>query len=236
MRLLELELAERPEHPFTLFNLGMTLVHGSRFGEAADFLRRGIARSGPDESHLRKAYALLVYAEMRLITSPGSAQVCRQGRASFPKDTELRFREGVLLHELGRLGEARRALLEVLATREERHFSSVDRGLCGFKARQNLAVIADNLGDLVEAEDQWRRIVTEVPGYRLGWRGLAETLIRRGRFAAAEALVEDLLGNDSLRVEGWLLKSRIALRLDCWKTPNRASIGRSRNTPMTPRS
>jgi hypothetical protein len=29
-------------------------------------LRRGIARSGPDESHLRKAFALLVYAEMRL--------------------------------------------------------------------------------------------------------------------------------------------------------------------------
>ncbi len=203
-------VVRRPAVPFPL-------VHGSRFAEAADFLRRGIARSGPDESHLRKAYALLVYAEMRLNHHEAALEVCRQGRASFPNDTELRFREGVLLHELGRLGEARRALLEVLATREERHFSSVDRGLSGFKARQNLAVIADNLGDLVEAEDQWWRIVTEVPGYRLGWRGLGETLIRRGRFAAAEGLVEDLLGNDSLRVEGWLLKSRIALRLDCWE-------------------
>ena len=42
VRLLELELAERPEHPFTLFNLGMTHVHGSRFAEAADYLRRGM--------------------------------------------------------------------------------------------------------------------------------------------------------------------------------------------------
>jgi hypothetical protein len=44
LHLLNLELAERPEHPFTLFNLGMTHVHASRFAEGADFLRRGIAR------------------------------------------------------------------------------------------------------------------------------------------------------------------------------------------------
>jgi O-antigen biosynthesis protein len=255
LRLLELELAERPEHPFTLFNLGMTHVHGSRFAEAADYLRRGIARSGPEESHLRKAYALLVYAEMKLNRHEAALEVCRQGRAMFPKDAELRFREGVLLHELGRLPEARRAYLDVLATRETRHFSSVDRGLAGFKARQNLAVIAGGLGDLVEAEEQWRRIVAEVPHYRPGWRGLGETLIRGGHFGEAEALVQELLrtpkatrdpggrgsvravdfqarteprppdpcqvlgalNNDRLRVEGWLLKSRIALRLDRWE-------------------
>ena len=39
LRLLQLELAERPEHPFTLFNLGMTHVHSGRFAEAADYLR-----------------------------------------------------------------------------------------------------------------------------------------------------------------------------------------------------
>ena len=215
--LLELELAERPEHPFTLFNLGMTHVHGSRFAEAADYLRRGIARSGPDESHLRKAYALLVYAEMRLKHHEAALEACRRGRAMFPKDTELRFREGVLLHELGRLGEARRAYLDVMETGEERHFTSVDRGLAGFKTRQNLAVVAADLGDFAEAEDQWRRVVAEVPCYRPGWRGLGETLIRRGRFAEAESLVEELLSNHSVRVEGWLLKSRIALRLGCWE-------------------
>ena len=236
LRLLELELAERPEHPFTLFNLGMTHVHGSRFAEAADYLRRGIARSGPDESHLRKAYALLVYAEMRLNHHEAALEVCQRGRAMFPKDAELRFREGVLLHELGRLGEARRAYLDVLETREDRHFASVDRGLSGFKARQNLAVIASDLGDLVEAEDQWRRIVAEVPRYRPGWRGLGETLIRRGRFAEAETLAQDLLGDASLRVEGFLIKSRIALRLHGWDDAKASSIGRSRSTRTTRKS
>jgi 2-polyprenyl-3-methyl-5-hydroxy-6-metoxy-1,4-benzoquinol methylase len=34
MRLLLLELAERPEHPFTLFNLGMTQIHANRPADA----------------------------------------------------------------------------------------------------------------------------------------------------------------------------------------------------------
>jgi len=216
LRLLELELAERPEHPFTLFNLGMTHVHGSRFDEAADYLRRGIARSGPDESHLRKAYALLVYAEMRLNHHEAALEACGRGRAMFPGDAELRFRQGVLLHELGRLEEARQAYLDVLDNREERHFASVDRGLAGFKARQNLAVVASDMGDLVEAERQWREVVREAPRYRPGWRGLGETLVRRGRFAEAESLAEELLRDRPLRAEGWLLRNRIARRLGCW--------------------
>ena len=217
LRLLHLEQAERPEHPFTLFNLGMTYVDGEQFGEAEDHLRRSIARSGPEESQLRKAYALLVYSQMRLGRSEEALKTCRAGRSLFPLDAELRFREGVVLHDLGRLEEAVRAYQDVLETREERHFSSVDRGLSGFKARQNLAVAFADMGNLDEAERQWRAVVSEMPTYRGGWRGLGETLIRRDRFAEVESLVEELLSNDSLRVEGWLLKSRIALRLGCWE-------------------
>ena len=128
----------------------------------------------------------------------------------FPRDAELRFREGVLLHELGRLDEARRAYLDVLESREDRHFSSVNQSLSGFKARQNLAVVLGDLGDLAGAEEPWRRVVGEVPGYRPGWRGLGETLIRRGQFAEADAVAARLLVNGSNRVEGFLIKSRIA--------------------------
>ena len=213
LRLLELELAERPEHPFTLFNLGMTHVHGSRYAEAADYLRRGIARSSPEESHLRKAYALLVYAEMRLGRREQALETCQRGRGLFPRDVELRFREGVLLHEMGRLAEARRAYLDVLGNGDDRHFSSVDRGLNGFKAHQNLAVVATEMGDLAEAERHWREVVREAPGYRPGWRGLAETLIGRGLFAEAGELAEELMRNGPHHVEGLLIKSRIALAL-----------------------
>ncbi len=211
LHLLELELAERPEHPFTLFNLGMTHVHASRFGEGAEFLRRGIARSEPGESHLRKAYALLLYAEMRLGLRDQALQTCRKGRSLFPHDAELRFREGVLLHELGRMDEARTAYLDVLRNSEGRHLTSADRALTGFKAHQNLAVIASDVGNLVEAEREWREVVHAAPRYRPGWRGLGEILVRQGRYAEAEALADTMLADGATRIEGFLLKSRVAL-------------------------
>jgi O-antigen biosynthesis protein len=231
MRLLRLELAERPEHPFTLFNLGMTHSHASQFAEAADYLKRSIARSNPDESHLRKAYALLVYAEMRQDRRDEALAVCRRGRGLFPRDAELRFREGVLLHELGRLDEARRAYLDVLEHRDDRHFTSVDRGLDGFKARQNLAVVAGDMGDFAEAERQWRQVVEEMPAYRAGWRGLGDALTRGGRLAEAEALAERMLAQPSNRAEGHLLRHRLDLlsnRVD----EARAELDRGKRTVL----
>jgi tetratricopeptide (TPR) repeat protein len=213
LHILELELAERPEHPFTLFNLGMTYVHASRFAEAANFLKRGIARSNPDESHLRKAYALLVQAETHLGQRETALETCRRGRALFPRDAELLFREGVVLQELRRFDEARRAYAEVLGSWEERHFASVDRGLTGFKAHHNLAVMAAERGDLAEAEREWREVVTAAPGYRLGWRGLGETLTRQERYQDAEALAKTVQLHDAARTEGYLLESRVALAL-----------------------
>ncbi len=211
LRLLHLEQAERPEHPFTLFNLGMTYVDGGQFGEAEEYLRRSIARSGPEESQLRKAYALLVYSQMRLGRSEEALKTCRAGRSLFPLDSELRFREGVLLHELSRLEEAIRAYHDVIETREERHFSSVDRGLAGFKARQNLAVVYGEMGRLDAAEQEWRAVVSEMPAYRVGWRGLVDILLRRGRLEEARALADKLEKGAALRLEAFLLRSRVAM-------------------------
>jgi GT2 family glycosyltransferase/tetratricopeptide (TPR) repeat protein/2-polyprenyl-3-methyl-5-hydroxy-6-metoxy-1,4-benzoquinol methylase len=213
LRILGIELAERPGHPFTLFNLGMTYVDGSQFTEGAESLRQSIAASGPEESHLRKAYALLVYAEMRLGRGQEALRTCRRGRELFPADAELRFREGVLLHELGRPEEAVRAYRDVLENREERHFASVDRGLAGFKARQNLAVVFTDMGRLAEAEREWRNVVSEMPAHRAGWRGLGEILLRRGRVEEASALAGEMSRRAALRVEGSLLRSRVALAM-----------------------
>jgi Flp pilus assembly protein TadD len=211
LRILELELSERPEHPFTLFNLGMTHVHAGRFSEGAGYLRRSMAHSNPDESHLRKVYALLVYAEMRLGNREQAMETCRRGLHLFPHDVELRFREGVLLHELGRLQEARQAYSAILTNREERHFSSVDRALTGFKVHQNMAAVATDMGDLAGAEHEWREVVQAAPRYRPGWRGLGETLIRAGRVAEAATVADDLASAGAIRTEGLLLKSRAAI-------------------------
>jgi O-antigen biosynthesis protein len=156
LHLLYLELREQPEHPFTLFNLGMTYADGARFEEAEEFLNRSISRSAPEESHLRKSHALLVYAQMQQGRHGKALATCQRARKLFPRDVELRFREGVILHELGRHEEAAKAYRDVLANADERHFDSVDRGLTGFKARQNLAIVYTDMGDLARAEAEWR--------------------------------------------------------------------------------
>jgi GT2 family glycosyltransferase/tetratricopeptide (TPR) repeat protein/2-polyprenyl-3-methyl-5-hydroxy-6-metoxy-1,4-benzoquinol methylase len=210
LHLLDLELRERPEHPFTLFNLGMTYADGGRYEEAVEFLRRSIAHSAPGESHLRKAYALLLYAQMQLKRHDEASQTCQQGRALFPEDAELRFRQGVLLHDLGCLDEAARAYQDVLENREERHFTSVDSGIKGFKARQNLAVVYTDMGDLAAAEHHWRLIVREVPRYRSGWRGLGDVLLRQGKLGEAREVAEQLVGEAVLKGEGLMLRGRVA--------------------------
>jgi glycosyltransferase involved in cell wall biosynthesis len=141
LRLLNLELRERPDHPFTLFNLGMTYADVGDYRQAVTFLQRSIERSGPTESHLRKAFALLVHCQGGLGQLQSAEETCREGLARFPEDLELRFRRGILLHELGRSREAVAAYLDVLENKGERYFTSVDRGIRGFKARQNLAVV-----------------------------------------------------------------------------------------------
>ena len=83
----------------------MTYSDAGQFEEAAEFLRRSIEHSKPDESHLRKAYALLVHAEVRQGLRKGTGDM-PAGAELFPQDIELRFREGVVLHELGRLEES----------------------------------------------------------------------------------------------------------------------------------
>jgi GT2 family glycosyltransferase/tetratricopeptide (TPR) repeat protein/2-polyprenyl-3-methyl-5-hydroxy-6-metoxy-1,4-benzoquinol methylase len=210
LHLLHLEHGERGEHPFTLFNLGMTYADVGRHAEAVDWLKRSIERSNAGESHLRKAYALLVHSLNRLGRAEEAWEACGRGLGLFPQDLELSFRRASLLHERGRLEESARAYLDVLETQRERHFTSVDRGIAGFKARHNLAVVYSDLGEPSRAEEQWRLVVREQPRYRHGWRGLGEALLRQGRRDDAEALAEQLL-QDGLPEEGMMLHGQVAL-------------------------
>ena len=170
-------MAERPDHPFVLFNLGMTYCDAKKYADANRFLQQCLAVSKPEESHLRKAYSLLVSGlRIRRNGTSDEATARQQGTALFPDDKELLFRTAILHHHFGRLRDAEQTYFRVLNGQEERHFSSIDRALTGFKARHNLAIVYDEMGRLDKAEEQWRRIVQEVPSYRAGWHGLADVL------------------------------------------------------------
>ena len=210
LRLLMLELAERPEHPFTLFNLGMTY-------RPREPVRRGsrlpAAQHQPVVSgRVAPAEGLWTARLRRDAAGPprGGARGMPEGTLNVSAGRRAAVSGRRLLLEMGRLVEARNAYLNVLTTQDERHFSSVTRGLDGFMAHQNLAVVAIQMGDLPEAERQWSEVVCEIPRYREGWRGLGDVLIRMQRFDEADGLAAELLKDSHVRVEGLLLTSCLA--------------------------
>jgi GT2 family glycosyltransferase/tetratricopeptide (TPR) repeat protein len=210
LRLLELDLAERPEHPFVLFNLGMTYADAGQHDEAVAHLRRSLAAADPGESQVRKAYALLVGSLTHLQRHDEALDVCRQARSQFADDRELLFREGLLAHELGRLEEAERAYQAVLSTREARHFMSLHQGIAGFKTHHNLALVYTDQGVLDRAEEQWRSALAEAPDYADGWRGLGDCLFRQEKRDELRQVIAQLCADPRLRAVGLVLTGRLA--------------------------
>jgi tetratricopeptide (TPR) repeat protein len=141
LRILQKDLADRPEHPFVLFNLGMTYDDMGQHREAEIWLRKSLAVSDPGESHVRKVYALLASSLDRQGKSHEAHEICRRGLELFPEDEELLFRLGILEHRAQNLEAAIRSFRTILNHEAQRHFASIDRGITGYKARHNLALV-----------------------------------------------------------------------------------------------
>ena len=73
------------------------------YSTAIHYLQRCLVASTPDESHLRKAYALLISALGQAERHDEAWQFCQQGLNLYPTDKELLFRAAMLHHHFGRL-------------------------------------------------------------------------------------------------------------------------------------
>ncbi len=182
LRLLSAEVAEHPDDPFVLFNIGSVYLELGRTAEALPLLARSLERSHPSDSIVRKLHALIVQGHRRLGQADQALLACRAGRDVYPDDAELLFQEALILRGLGRRDEAEACLLRLLDAREGEHFASVDPGLRGHKARHNLAVIYQEQGRPAEAEANWRAVVAEQPGFLPAWRGLGEIYLAQSRW------------------------------------------------------
>jgi glycosyltransferase involved in cell wall biosynthesis/Flp pilus assembly protein TadD len=209
LRLLQLEDADRPDDPFTLFNLGSVYQELGRHAEALPLLQRSLAKSHPQDSIVRKLYALVVQCHRNLGQPAEALAACHKGLEVCPDDAELLFVEGVLRRELGDLPGAEAALLKLFDARPAAHFASVDAGLRGYKARHNLAVVYLQQGRTENAEVQWRAAVAERPDFLPGWLGLAEMRLRQGRWGELDEVVRRLEGlSPRGAVEAEVLRAR----------------------------
>jgi tetratricopeptide (TPR) repeat protein len=213
LRILQLESKANPDHPFVLFNLGMTYADAKQYTEAVAALDRCLAVSTPDESHLRKAYSLLVSTLSQARHEDAAWLRCQQGLQLYPDDKELLFRAGLLHHHFGRLNDAAETYLRVLNEPAQRCFRSMVQGLDSFKARHNLALVYQDLGRLDLAEEQWRCISAASPRYLPAWRALSEIWLGQERFAEVEELCARLASAElGLQRESQMIAAKLAAR------------------------
>jgi tetratricopeptide (TPR) repeat protein len=208
LRLLRLQEADDPDEPFTLFNLGWALLELGQPADALPYLRRSLARTHPGASIVRKLYALLTQAH-RQLGQPGAAlAACRAGRARYPHDAELLFREGLLRRAQGDPAGAEACWQQLLAGPSPAHFASVDADLRGWKARQQLALLYRAWGRAAEAEAQWRQVLAEQPHCGPAWLGLGELCLAQGRWDELEAAAAQLGNGAGAPVEAAVLRAR----------------------------
>jgi glycosyltransferase involved in cell wall biosynthesis len=181
LRLLELELAERPNDPFTLFNLGMTQGGLQKYEPAIRALKRCVSVAVGDEPFLRCAYALLVDTQSISGQLAAASETCQKGRALYPGDATLHFHQGLLAHASGRFPDAVDAFHAVLAADDEPSYSAFDATIRGWKSHQNLAIIHMQLGQFDLAETHWRKVLAEIPNCQSAQHGIREAQLRQGK-------------------------------------------------------
>jgi len=162
--ILEFELVQRPDNPFVLFNLGQIALECDDPRGALDFLGRSLEGSLPAHSITRKLYALIARSYQRLGDNDAAIATCVAGLANEPDDAELLFRKGVLHRLRGEPSQAADCWRRILSLRRPERFASVDEGIYGHVTRRNLAVLAEERGDLPEAALLWSAVLAECPG------------------------------------------------------------------------
>jgi len=163
-KILEAELAERPDDPFVLFNMGSIAVERQDWPNALGHLQHSLRGSAPSDSIVRKLYALIARCHQMLGDLQAALSACSEGLRLDPAAAELHFRKAVLHRKAGQPAEAETCWRRILTLKRPDRFCSVDQGIYGHLTLRNLAVLADERGDRTEAQRLWRMVLDGCPG------------------------------------------------------------------------
>ncbi|MGC4044723.1 MAG: glycosyltransferase [Armatimonas sp.] len=191
--ILALELQERPDHPFVLFNLGMTDHYGQQHTTAIEWLSKCISVSRPTESHIRKAYALKAVSLRELGRIDEALATLEEGLAAVGDDPELHFQSGYTLTMQGKFAEARASYEKALQGDLGGHFSSVDTAILGYKGFYNLAQVCQQMGDWPAARGWLERALAEVPEFLPALFALFDGALEAGDFTTLSAALAEVL-------------------------------------------
>jgi glycosyltransferase involved in cell wall biosynthesis/tetratricopeptide (TPR) repeat protein len=192
LSLLEKDLADRPDHPFVLFNIGMTAFHMKDFDKAIPALERSLSLSKPHESTVRKLYAMLAGCALETHDFMGAKRWIEQGLSIYPKDPELLFRAGIIYREVGDLAKAEQSYLKLLNEREVGHIDSLDVTMAGYKAHHNLALVYLDLGRPTDAETELIRATQLQPSFVPSLVALEDIYVRTNNVSGKQRVADAL--------------------------------------------
>ena len=122
--ILRTELAERPDDPFVLFNLGSIAIERQDWRPAIPLLRKSLAGLATSDSITRKLFALIARCHQMLGDSAAALQTCAQGLALDPDDAELLFRLAVVHRHRGGATEAESSWRRILTLAAPKRFAA----------------------------------------------------------------------------------------------------------------
>jgi glycosyltransferase involved in cell wall biosynthesis len=216
--LLELDLADHPDHPFILFNLGMTHLFATKeFEVAAHYLRRSLDGSDWRDSIVRKAYALLTTSRSCQLDWPAAVAANEEGRSYYPDDAELLFQAGQVYQQVGRFEEARGALERLVRGQDDPHYRSVDVGLRTYRGWHELALLFRQMGDTPHCVEVLNRVVEAHPEYEPARRELEVTLQALGQHVAVRTVSSASSEPPGEGLAPWEEPGRIEVRLQTGK-------------------
>ncbi|MGI8922777.1 MAG: glycosyltransferase [Fimbriimonadales bacterium] len=179
--LLALEEAERPDHPFVQFNLGMTYHFTDQHEKAIGHFRRSIDLSEEAESHLRKAYALLGVSLKVIGRRDEAMEAFKRGLEVCGPDAELLFQVGLLQADAGRFHDAIKSYEEIFRLQDEdSHYSSIDVGIGNYKTMHNLGVAYMAIGNYEKARSAWLQAMEAAPMHVPSAVSLSQAALERG--------------------------------------------------------
>lgn len=190
-KLLKLDLNERPDHPFVLFNLGMTAHYCGDHRDAISWFRKCIDKSGANDSHVRKAFALLGASHRYLGDLNSAIASFAEGTAKVGPDPELDFQCAMTLFEKGRLVEAKEKYL-AMPLDISGFFSSIDIGILGYKRSANLGRICLNLGDYQGAKEWLLKAYDENPRVQETALDVVNAALEREDYRTAQATLDKI--------------------------------------------
>jgi tetratricopeptide (TPR) repeat protein len=209
LRLLDLDLADRPHDPLVLFHLGWTHWLLGKAASALPVLQRCRQVAPPELAIVTKLYSLLVRCLRQTGAGDAALLACQEGLARHRDHAELLFHQGQLLHERRRFAEAEASLLRMMnLTASAGAAMGEDPGLRGFKGRCVLAEVYRDWGRPADAEAKWQAALAEQPGYLVAWICLGDLYLAQGRWSDAEQLARRLENEHARPVDAILLRAR----------------------------